>query len=90
VGSYFVTVLVLGGVYLALGPVQWLSQAHLGVTLIVCVLASMIGQTWVVGRLRLAAFGGPDLAPRGVGDSEQSAESPGQPEKHEEPHTRGD
>jgi ATP synthase protein I len=83
VSSYFLTVLVLGLVYKALGPVTWLSQASVGVALIVCVLASMAGQAWAVWHLRLPAYG-PD------GGAGGSAESAGQPAKQGAPHTRGD
>jgi hypothetical protein len=83
VGSYFLTVLLLGLAYMALGPVTGLSQAGVGVALIVCVLASMAGQVWAVGRARLPAY----TFEQGSG---RETESPGQPVKPRTPHTRGD
>jgi hypothetical protein len=82
-GGYAAVVILLGLVLVALGPVPWLSAAHLAAALVAVTVAGLAGQIRVVTRLRVLVFGSPlddrDGMRRGPrnGDAAQSSQQAG-------------
>jgi hypothetical protein len=77
--AYGGVVIVLGGVYLVLARVAWMSSGHLAAALIACGAAWAAGELRAARRLRVLAFGDAgtrDDAPPISGDPGPSA--PGQ------------
>ncbi len=84
--GYLVLVLLLGGSYLVLGSLRWISPAFLGVALAVATMAGIAGQLRAATRLRVLAFGS-SVAPAAP---PARGKAPGQPEKPGAAGTRGD
>jgi hypothetical protein len=68
--GYAGVVVLLGAVFVVLGPVTWLSASHLAASLVAVTVAGLTGQVWAVTRLRIPAFGSP------LGDGEEGTEEP--------------
>jgi hypothetical protein len=78
--GYTGVVLVLGGAFLALAPIRWLSADHLASALVTVTVAGLAGQIRAVTRLRVLAFGTrqePQVtAPSGPGNGDAAQSSP--------------
>lgn len=83
-GGYAAVVVLLGIAFVALGPLTWLSPAHVAAALVAVTVAGLAGQTRAVTRLRILTFASPvdtpvdehDGPPRdpGGGDAAQSSQ----------------
>jgi hypothetical protein len=76
--GYAGVVVLLGLVFVALGPLTWLSASHLAAALVAVTVAGLAGQVWAVARLRVLMFGSP---------GDDRAESPREPGGDEVAHT---
>jgi hypothetical protein len=56
-GGYAGVVVLLGLVFVALGPLTWLSASHLAAALVAVTVAGLAGQVRAVTRLRILMFG---------------------------------
>jgi hypothetical protein len=78
-GGYAAVVVLLGVVFVALGPVTWLSAPHIAAALVAVTVAGLAGQVRAVTRLRLLMFGTPrdgrDESRRGLGDGDAAQSS---------------
>jgi hypothetical protein len=84
--GYLALVVLLGGAYVVLGSLRWVSPTFVGVALAVATTAGIAGQLRATTRLRVLAFGSPDSSAH----PPPGEKGPGQTEKPGAARTRGD